>query len=75
MGNKYRKLSSYEKAAKRFGTPRFNSGEKVKTSLTGESELTINGNAWSNGFTWMYSFENSDMSIGQDYIIPLSPKS
>lgn len=68
MATGYRKLTQYEKNAKKFGTPKFKNGDKVKTFITDDDILTIQGEAWSNGHSWMYYFEENEYGIGQQYI-------
>lgn len=59
----------HEKNIKKFGKPRFQKGQQVTTSLTGNQVFTISSEAWCNGFTWMYSFEkDTTMSVGQEYL-------
>lgn len=45
---------------------KFIKGEMVTTSLQ-ENPLKINGFQW-NGYTWMYSFEGTDLRCGEEYI-------
>lgn len=65
--------SQRKKDIKKFGQPKYSSGDKVKTTFTGNDVLTIKGNAWCNGFTWMYSFEENEKSLGQKYITKYIP--
>jgi len=67
------KLTSAEKIIKEFGKPRFQAGQKVITSLTGHDILTIEGEPFCNGFTWMYYFEENEMGVGQPYIEAIVP--
>lgn len=53
---------------KKFGHPKFKNGDKVTTSISGKNVYTIDGEAWNNGFSWMYNFKESESSIGQSYI-------
>jgi len=55
---------------KKFGVPKYKEGDKVTTSVTGKEVLTIKGEAWNNGFSWMYNFKEKTMSAGQSYIKP-----
>lgn len=56
---------------KKFGAPKYKDGDKVTTSITGNEVLTIKGEAWNNGWCWMYNFHNETMSVGQSYIKPV----
>ena len=46
---------------------KYNIGDKVKTSLTEEQNLTINDYQW-NGYSWMYSFIETDLRCGEEYL-------
>lgn len=60
--------TQHEKNIKKFGKPKFKDGDKVVTCVTGKDILTIEGDAWCNGFTWMYYFKGNEMGLGQEYI-------
>jgi hypothetical protein len=68
MAKSYLKLNQFERNVKKFGHPKFNDGDKVTTSITGNDILTIKGNAWSNGHNWMYYFNENEYGLGQQYI-------
>ena len=51
---------------------RFIDGQTVKSRLSPdpESKIVISGATW-NGFTWMYSFLNTNMRCGEEYLTTL----
>ena len=67
------KLTQREKDIKKLGQPRFVKGQKVITSVTGHDILTISGEPFCNGFTWMYYFDENETGLGQEYITAIVP--
>lgn len=61
------------KGSRPQGTPRFNNGDKVIAPIAGEGVLTIDGDGWWNGFTWMFYFKDSNAGLGQEYITKYEP--
>lgn len=58
----------YKKIVKKIGAPKFNDGDKVKSTMF-EGLATIKGHPEYNGFVWMYSFnENRMLRCGQEYL-------
>jgi hypothetical protein len=50
----------------------FHDGGKVKELLNGKT-VTITSARW-NGYTWMYSFKETEMSCGEGYLTDLTTK-
>ena len=47
---------------------KYKKGDQIHSSLTPNTLLTISENPIHNGITWMYSFDDTDMRCGEDYL-------
>ena len=59
-----------QRTVKKHGAPKYQDGDKVKTTMTDDKILTIYGEPKWNGLVWMYAFRGDSMRLGQGYIQP-----
>jgi hypothetical protein len=60
-----------QKLIKKIGLPKYKDGDCVKTAITEDKVLTVKGYPKSNGLTWMYSFKEDTMKLGQMYLLSI----
>lgn len=57
---------------KKIPAQKFQNTEKVYYGME-DQDLTVKEAKW-NGLTWMYSFEETDMRCGQNYLVSIEKK-